>query len=331
MHAAQKVSKFADTHQQKVSAYTKLSGELNGMNARQTYVHLPAPFASLAVSCGDRRCSFAWLGLSIIRRGGMFSNGVTLTRRCVCRCSGNLMSADLVPPIVDEGCFIENRGSEYCSSVFCVIQKGERLNFEATVGGISPAILYPQTPTGAIKCLKEDEQFALYVLWVLNDSTMGEGDRPNGLSATPKSDLLKALREHRWQFRDEVEWDPEAADVAKRRLNELDAEKKQEEARLAKWIDAVFSEAYINYTHLKAINVFIEAVLRYGLDADGHPKYAAYVVEPRPKQETKVRTELAKLYESAADKAGEGEGGMLEGRREYFPYVSETVSCFKEE
>ena len=241
------------------------------------------------------------------------------------------MNADLVPPIVDEGCFIENRGSEYCSSVFCVIQKGERLNFEATVGGISPAILYPQTPTGAIKCLKEDEQFALYVLWVLNDSTMGEGDRPGGLSATPKSDLLKALREHRWQFRDEVEWDPEAADVAKRRLNELDAEKKQEEARLAKWIDAVFSEAYINYTHLKAINVFIEAVLRYGLDADGHPKYAAYVVEPRPKQETKVRTELAKLYESAADKAGEGEGGMREGRREYFAYVSETVSFFKEE
>ena len=70
MHAAQKVSKYADTLQQKVSAYTKLSGELNGMNARQTYVHLSAPFASLAVSCGHRRCSFAWLGLSIIRSGG---------------------------------------------------------------------------------------------------------------------------------------------------------------------------------------------------------------------------------------------------------------------
>jgi len=181
----QKVSKYSDTLQQKVSAYTKLVGELNGANSRAT---------------------------------------------------GNLMSADLVPPIVDEGHFIENRGSEYCSSVFCVIQKGEAKNFEETIPGVSPAILYPQTPTGAIKCLKMDEQFCLYVLWVLNDSSMGEGgERPGGMSATPKSDLIKALRENRWQFRDEVEWDPEAAQVAKQRLNELDAEKKQEEARLAKW------------------------------------------------------------------------------------------------
>jgi hypothetical protein len=79
LHAAQKVSKYADTLQQKVSAYTKLSGELNGMNARQTYVHLSAPFASLAVSCGHRRCSFAWLGLSIISGGGWSVRGNTHT------------------------------------------------------------------------------------------------------------------------------------------------------------------------------------------------------------------------------------------------------------
>ena len=249
---------------------------------------------------------------------------------CVLCCSGNLLTVDLVPPVVEESHFIENRGSEYCSSVFCVIQNGEIENFEATIGRLGLAIIYPQKPDGSIKQLNQDEQFALYVLWVLNDSSM-EGEWPGGLSATPKSDLLKALRENRWQFRDEVEWDPEAAEAAKRRLNELDAEKKQEEARLAKWIEAIFSEAYVNYTHLKAIIVFIEAVLRYGLDGNGNPEFVAYVVEPRPKQESKVRAELAKLYETAADKDGDGEGGMLEGRREYFPYVSETVSTFKEE
>ena len=241
------------------------------------------------------------------------------------------MSADLVPPLVEEGHFIENRGSEYCSSVFCVIQKGEKANFEANIGHISPVILYPQKPDGSIKCLKEDDQFCLYVVWVLNDSSRERAPGPDGLSATPKTDLLQALRENRWQYRDEVEWDPEAAEAAKKRLNELDAEKKQEEARLAKWIEAVFSEAYINYTHLKAIIVFIEAVLRYGLDSNGNPEFVAYVVEPRPKQESKVRTELAKLYETAADKGGDSEGGMLEGRREYFPYVSETISTFKDE
>ncbi len=34
------MAKYADTLQQKISAYTKLSGELNGMSARQTCVLL---------------------------------------------------------------------------------------------------------------------------------------------------------------------------------------------------------------------------------------------------------------------------------------------------
>ena len=241
------MSKYADTLNQKISAYTKLSGELNGMNTRT---------------------------------------------------SGNLMSRDLIPPIVDEAHFIENRGSEYMSSVFAVINKGEAKNFETQVRSVSPAICYPMTQQGTIKCLSQDDQFCLYVLWVLNDSAGGEGERPGGLSATPKSDLLKAMRENRWQFRDEVEWDPEAAEAAKKRLNELDAEKKQEEARLAKWIDAVFSEAYINYVHLKAINAFIEAVLRYGLGGDGKPEYQAYIVEAKPKMESKTRAVLADAYEA---------------------------------
>merc|ERR1712159_985063 len=113
-------------------------------------------------------------------------------------------------------------------------------------------------------------------------------------------------------------------------LNELDAEKKQEEAKLAKWIEAVFSEAYINYAHLKAIIVFVEAVLRYGLDAQGKPEFVAYVVEPKPKMESKVRALLADLYATAADQDADTEGGMLEGRREYFPYVSETFSTFRD-
>ena len=46
----QNMAKYADTLQQKISAYTKLSGELNGMNARQAYVPLAASQQSSLVS-----------------------------------------------------------------------------------------------------------------------------------------------------------------------------------------------------------------------------------------------------------------------------------------
>lgn len=249
------------------------------------------------------------------------------------RAQGNLLSCDLVPPIVTEDSFIEMKGSEYCSSVFCVIQKGEAKNFEATIGTVSPCILYPMDPRGVIRCLKQDEQFCLYVVWVLNDSSLGDGiARADGLSPTPKSDLLKVMREKRWQFRADVEWDPDAAQEARRKMNELEAMKKQEESRLAVWTDAVFSEAYINYVHLKAINVFVEAVLRFGLGSSGEPEYVAYCIEPNPKQFSKVRSILGQLYDDGSS-GGDDDGavGMLEGRREYFPYVSETISNFRDE
>ena len=57
------------------------------------------------------------------------------------------------------------------------------------------------------------------------------------------------------------------------------------------------------------------------------------VVEPRPKKDSATRACLEKMY-AALDggSGGPDEGaGMLEGRKEYFPYVSETVSTFKDE
>lgn len=277
-----RVTKYADTLQGKIQAYTKLIGELSGISNRAT---------------------------------------------------GNLLNCDLVPPIVSEENFIGMKGSEYCSSIFCVINKGEARNFESKIASCSPCILYPQDQRGQIRCLKQDETFCLYVVWVLNDSLLPEdvAGRPGQMGATPKSDFIKVLRENRWQFRDHIEWDPEAALEARRKMNELEAEKKQEESRLAKWTDAVFSEAYINYAHLKAINVFTEAVLRYGLGSDGQPQYIAYCIEPHnAKKLGTVRSILGALYSDGSEKDGD-DAGMMDGRREYFPYVSETISHFADE
>ena len=62
------------------------------------------------------------------------------------------MTRDLSPPLVQEADFIEQQGSEYCSSVFVIIQKYEIKNFEEKIKTLSTYAIYPTDPsTGNIK------------------------------------------------------------------------------------------------------------------------------------------------------------------------------------
>ena len=91
--------------------------------------------------------------------------------------------------------------------------------------------------------------------------------------------LISALPP-RISYRDNVEFDEEAAMESKRRMAALENEKKKEDTRMSQWIDAVFGDAFIAYTHLKALSAFVEAVLRYGLNKDGAPDYVSFLVKP---------------------------------------------------
>lgn len=63
--------------------------------------------------------------------------------------SGTLMSRDLTPPLVEVGDFIEQAGSEYCSSVFVIVQKQEVKNFEEKIKTLSNFAIYPTDPHDA--------------------------------------------------------------------------------------------------------------------------------------------------------------------------------------
>eukprot|EP01051_Picozoa_sp_SAG22_P013474 SAG22_NODE_1513_length_4254_cov_10.073887_2_plen_158_part_00 len=147
-----------------------------------------------------------------------------------------------------------------------------------------------------------DDQYALYVLWACKDSTIPEAavggyNKPETL--TPMTELLQTLKENRWSFKTGVEFDPQAAEAAKQREMQLMNEKENEDAKMIRWIDAVFADAYVAYTHLKALSTFVEAVLRYGLSG-GQPDYVAYLLSPNAKKEDAVRKVLDDCY---------GEGG----------------------
>lgn len=94
---------------------------------------------------------------------------------------------------------------------------------------------------------------------------------------------------------------------------------------LLRWLKVNFSEAFIAWIHIKALRVFVESVLRYGLPVN----FQAVLLQPQKKSATKRLREVLNsvfrhLDEVAAasllDASVEIPGLQL-SNQDYFPYV----------
>lgn len=92
-----------------------------------------------------------------------------------------------------------------------------------------------------------------------------------------------------------------------------------------RWLKVNFSEAFIAWIHIKALRVFVESVLRYGLPVN----FQAVLLQPHKKSSTKRLREVLNsvfrhLDEVAAasilDASVEIPGLQL-NNQDYFPYV----------
>ena len=121
------------------------------------------------------------------------------------------------------------------------------------------------------------------------------------------------------------------------RVKQLQAEYSKQENNLKRHCAASYSDTLVAWMHCKAIRVFVEAILRYGVP----PNFAAFIVKPTGKNQTKLRSILSDVFSasglfgqsyigSAADKkasSAEKEGDTDEA---YYPYVSLDLSPFAE-
>lgn len=55
-----------------------------------------------------------------------------------------------------------------------------------------------------------------------------------------------------------------------------------------------FSEAFTHWIHVKALRVFVESVLRYGLPVN----FQAAIIQPQKKGNRKLREALNQLYDN---------------------------------
>eukprot|EP01067_Filipodium_phascolosomae_P007365 Filipodium_phascolosomae@DN5874_c0_g1_i1.p1 len=103
-----------------------------------------------------------------------------------------------------------------------------------------------------------------------------------------------AARKKRFLVR-EFNYNAETYEQHKKKAQETDVEKRRLEVFLHNVCKACYSDTLIAWTHLKAIRVFVEAVLRYGVP----PTFAPFLLKPAPsalKDTKNLRTELNSIF-----------------------------------
>merc|ERR1719265_399858 len=86
---------------------------------------------------------------------------------------------------------------------------------------------------------------------------------------------------------------------------------------------AAFSDAMVAWVHLKAMRVFVESTLRFGVP----PNFSAFYLAPKDNMAAKTRKVLAMIM-ADGDQTGAGDQKEGEDEEDYFPYVSINFTPF---
>jgi V-type H+-transporting ATPase subunit C len=161
------------------------------------------------------------------------------------------------------------------------------------------------------KLIVEDAETGLFAVVVFKKSTKAFAD---------------VAREKKWTIRD-FTYDPtRLAEENAKRETDLGEEMRLKDL-LIQWCKINFAEAYTNMMHLKAVRIFVESVLRYGLSPNVGPNFKAFLLQPKKGKEEALHKALKGLYGGghAADFEGEDETAVPGATGEFYPYGFCTI------
>lgn len=130
-------------------------------------------------------------------------------------------------------------------------------------------------------------------------------------------------RENKFNVRD-FQYNESEMAAGKTEITKLEADKKKQYGPLVKWLKVNFGECFTAWVHVKALRVFVESVLRYGLPVN----FQAMLLLPHKKSIRKLREVLNDLYSHLDNSAMSGDmggqmdiPGLMMGNVDYYPYV----------
>jgi V-type H+-transporting ATPase subunit C len=202
--------------------------------------------------------------------------------------------------------------TEHLSTVFVILPRGSDKEFLASYESMSEGVV----PMSAQKFADLDDKDGNSIWRVILFNT--------GVDAFKKN-----CREKRFAPRD-FEFSEEAYKKLIAQREQVHEAVNRQFANVKGLYQAAWSDAMVAWMHIKAMRIFVESVLRFGMP----PRFAAFTVVPRGNS-SHARKALADvlgkraLEHSAgpcsADKMAEA---ALEDGEEYFPYVSFSFQPF---
>ncbi|KAI7798512.1 V-type proton ATPase subunit C 1-B [Triplophysa rosa] len=217
---------------------------------------------------------------------------------------GNLLNRSLAD-IVKKDDFVLD--SEYLTTQLVVVPKTNYADWQKTYETLSEMVVPRST-----KLLFEDQENGLFSVTLFRKAI---------------DDFKHKARENKFMVRD-FQYNEEEMKADKEEMTRLSTDKKKQFGPLVRWLKVNFSEAFIAWIHIKALRVFTESVLRYGLPVN----FQAMLLQPNKKNAKKLRDVLQDLYKHLDSSANVIDAsmdipGLNLSQQEYYPYVYYKIDC----
>lgn len=195
------------------------------------------------------------------------------------------------------------QGSEYLETLFVVVPLRNEEEWVKSYENLCDKIV----PRSSEKVM-EDQEHALFTITMFR-------------LAIPE--FKTECSKRRYIVR-EFTYSEETIKSDKEQVTALEAEKRKTYPVLFKWLKVNFAEAYQAWIHIKALRIFVESVLRYGLPVN----FRAAILIPG-KNQKRLRDKLNQIFEPLDSAGGFNQGEVLDDvgaavkfdSTEYYPYV----------
>ncbi|XP_046924417.1 V-type proton ATPase subunit C 2 isoform X1 [Lynx rufus] len=214
---------------------------------------------------------------------------------------GNLFTRTLSDIVSKEDFVLD---SEYLVTLLVIVPKPSYAQWQKTYESLSDMVVPRST-----KLIAEDNEGGLFTVTLFRKVI---------------DDFKTKAKENKFTVR-EFYYDEKEIKREKEELSRLLSDKKQQYGPLLRWLKVNFSEAFIAWIHIKALRVFVESVLRYGLPVN----FQAVLLQPHKKSSTKrlrevlnsVFRHLDQVAAASVLDASVDIPGLQLGNQDYFPYV----------
>ncbi|XP_016094975.1 V-type proton ATPase subunit C 1-B [Sinocyclocheilus grahami] len=217
---------------------------------------------------------------------------------------GSILTRSLADIVKKEDFVLD---SEYLITLLVVVPKTSYPDWQKTYETLSEMVVPRST-----KLLFEDQDSGLFSVTLFRKAI---------------DDFKHKARENKFMVRD-FQYNEEEMKADKEEMTRLSTDKKKQFGPLVRWLKVNFSEAFITWIHIKALRVFTESVLRYGLPVN----FQAMLLQPNRKNVKKLREVLQDLYKHLDSSATVIDAsmdipGLNLSQQEYYPYVYYKIDC----